>query len=145
MTDYQQFAGEAPAQVVADVCGVDVATVRRWRSGQGKPHPLAEKVLRFTLRGDAAAIFGREWVGVTISRDGLQLPGWRGPIPVGELRAAFWRLQQVESLERERARLAHELEQARAAVEAAEELAAWYRRQLVGESRLALMLSCPTD
>ncbi len=141
MTDYRDFLHELPASTIAEVCQVDVATARRWQSGNSKPPGHAEKLLRFTLRGDAAALFGKEWAGVEFSRYGLSLPGWRNPIPPGELRASFWRMQQVEGLRRECERLARELEHAHEAQAAAEDRADWLHRQLVSESRLALMLA----
>lgn len=88
---------------------------------------------------DLEAVFGAAWAGVVVSPGGLLLPGWRNPVPPCELRACFWRAQQVGLLEAQAARLTAEMEQARASADRAEAQARWYRSQLVAESRAALL------
>lgn len=90
---------------------------------------------------DLSPLLGSDADGFSIGPRGLQLPGWRGPIPLAELRALFWQGQQVRILQRDLARALADLEQARAALDAAQARAAWYRSQLRLESRAGLMLS----
>ena len=89
---------------------------------------------------DLAELLGSEWEGFSLAADGLQHPAWRRPFSCGELRAMFWRCQQVTILEHELARTRAEIEHAQVASDAAEQRAAWYRNQLILESRLGAML-----
>jgi len=85
-----------------------------------------------------------EWAafGARFGRDGLlYLAEWRRGFTVHELRALFFDCQRARTLEREKNRLADELARAESEKEKAEALAAWYRRQLVLESRLGAMLA----
>ncbi|MBD5803870.1 hypothetical protein AZOA_33110 [Azoarcus sp. Aa7] len=90
---------------------------------------------------DLGELLGSEWDGFSLSRDGLQHPYWRRPFSCGELKAMFYRSQQVAILEREVSRARTEQERASAAQDAAEARADWYRHQLTLESRLGLMLA----
>lgn len=90
---------------------------------------------------DLAALFGSEWEGFRISRAGLQVPGWRGPIPGPDMRALFWTSQHARILARDLDRARAELSAALAALDHAESRARWYRSQLVMEARAGLMLS----
>lgn len=84
-----------------------------------------------------------EWVehGARFGRDGLlYLTPWRRGFTVHELQALFFESQRTRALERDNSRLARELEAAKEAEARAGERAAWYRRQLVLESRLGAML-----
>lgn len=86
-------------------------------------------------------ILGPEWDGVVI-RAGryLVLPGWRAGFEPAELRALFFTSQEARALRHELARARCELEAAIEACDAAESRAAWYRAQLVTESKLGLAL-----
>lgn len=86
-------------------------------------------------------LLGSEWDGFSLAADGLQHPYWRRPFSCGDLKAMFYRSQQVAILERELARAKAEAEQRAAEAEAARERADWYRHQLTLESRFGLMLA----
>lgn len=90
---------------------------------------------------DLAELLGTEWEGFSLSADGLQHPYWRRPFSCGDLKAMFYRSQQVAILEREVSRARTEQERASAAQDAAEARAEWYKHQLTLESRLGLMLA----
>lgn len=90
---------------------------------------------------DLGAILGPEWDGFSLSADGLQHPYWRRAFTAGDFKAMFYRSQQVGILERELSRARADLDQARAAQDAAECRADFYRRQLRLESRFGMMLS----
>lgn len=89
---------------------------------------------------DLAELLGSDWDGFSLAIDGLQHPAWRRPFSCGELKAMFWRRQQVSILEHQIQQLRAEIERAQAAEDAAEARADWYRRQLNLESRFGLML-----
>lgn len=62
-----------PAEVIARLCQVDIATARRWKSGKSRI-PYAAVVL---LEGDLGA-FGKHWRGWTVRDDTILSPdGWR--------------------------------------------------------------------
>lgn len=104
----------------------------------------AAKPIPGTLRQgqvlDLAELLGSEWNGFSLASDGLQHPAWRRPFTCGELKAMFWRSQQVSILEHQIEQLRTEIERAQAAEDAAEVRTDWYRRQLNLESRFGLML-----
>jgi hypothetical protein len=85
-----------------------------------------------------------EWeaYGARFGRDGLlYLAEWRRGFTVHELRALFFDCQRVRTLERELRQAVTELEAARLSESQNEARAAWYRRQLVLESRFGAMLA----
>lgn len=90
---------------------------------------------------DLAEQLGSEWDGFSLSVDGLQHPYWRRPFTCGDLKAMFYRSQQVTALELELQRARQAAERASAAQDAAEARAEWYRHQLTLESRYGLMLA----
>ena len=84
-----------------------------------------------------------EWeaAGARFGRDGLlYLAEWRRGFTVHELRALFFDCQRARTLERELRAAVTDLEHARIEASQQELRAAWYRRQLVLESRLGAML-----
>lgn len=90
---------------------------------------------------DLGELLGSEWDGFGLSRDGLQHPYWRRPFSCADLKAMFYRSQQVAILERDIARAHADLDRATAAQDAAADRADYYRRQLRLESRLGMMLA----
>lgn len=101
------------------------------RAGSLAPHEVL----------DLAELFGSDLDGFRLSAAGLQIPGWRGPIPIPELRALFWTSQQVRILARDLDRTRADLAAALAELDTAQARARWYRSQLRLESRAGLMLS----
>lgn len=92
------------------------------------------------LAGDLEAAFGPAWAEVRITEAGLSLPGWRRPFTAAELRSTFMRLQQMEALRMDNDRLRKDRDKAWEALQAAEDRAEYYRRQLRLESSLGAML-----
>lgn len=90
---------------------------------------------------DLAATLGPEWEGFSLSAAGLQHPYWRRAFTAGDFKAMFYQIQQVRILELDLSRARAALETARAAQDAAEDRADFYRRQLRLESRFGMMLS----
>jgi len=84
-----------------------------------------------------------EWAAfrARFGRDGLlYLAEWRRGFTVHELRALFFDCQRARTLERELRAAVTDLERATIEQSQSEARAAWYRRQLVLESRLGAML-----
>lgn len=90
--------------------------------------------------GDLGDVYGPAWAEVRITSAGLYLPGWRRPFTAPELRSAFFRLQQIGALEIDNRRLRKDRQKAWDALQAAENRAEYYRRQLRLESSLGAML-----
>lgn len=91
---------------------------------------------------ELAETVGKEWADYRFGRDGLfYLPDWRRGFEAGELRALFWQVQQVRSLERQARQATKDAEALQIALYEAERQASWYRGQLVLESRLGLTLA----
>lgn len=87
-----------------------------------------------------------EAAGARFGRDGLlYLNEWRRGFEPAELRALFWECQQARSLRHENTRLERDLDRAEREKDQAEQRAAFYRRQLVIESRLGLALTRIAD
>jgi hypothetical protein len=96
------------------------------------------------MGGSVEKTLPAEWqsCGARFGRDGLlYLDGWRRGFTVHELRALFFDCQRARALERELRQAVTELERAQLKESLAIERAAWYRRQLVLESRLGAMLA----
>ena len=95
-----------------------------------------------SLQIDLGTIAGCEWDGHIIWRDGLIIPGWRGePLTPADLRATFWRLQELSTLRHECERLKTETARAEARADQQEARAEYYRRQLRLESSAGSMLA----
>lgn len=92
-------------------------------------------------RIDLAEILGREWDEIFIGSNGLlHLPGWRRGFEAGELKAIFYDNQERYRLKHENAQLRRELERLQADLDQAQKSAWWYRRQVLLESKLGMML-----
>ncbi len=85
---------------------------------------------------DVERIAGPSWAGWRFHRGELFAPEWRRGITPGEIRALPYLMALDGDLERRR----RELEELKRELAGVARLAGWYRRQLVLEARLGLML-----
>ncbi|MDP1558647.1 MAG: DUF3653 domain-containing protein [Nitrosomonas sp.] len=92
------------------------------------------------LTGDASALLGDEWQGYRFVGNLFYVPEWRNGFTPHEIRALFWKCQQIRSLQREIDLLKRELERRNEDINSLEVKADFYRRQLVLESRFGLIL-----
>lgn len=139
-TEFGRLVGGA-TETKSAFFGCTLPTLRRWIDGDVEPPVAALRLARLAFGGDLSGVFGRAWSEVELTAPGLRLPGWRNPIPVGELRALFWRGQQVATLERSVEQLRKDLARETAARIAAEERAEYFRRMVGLEARLGLALA----
>lgn len=127
------------AQTLATYLGVTAKTIERWKAGQ--PMPTAAFKLMQLRYGDLSALGGSDWEGFTLGQDGkMYLPGWRGGFEPFAIRAMFYQVQLVRHLEsqvREVKRREHLLEQDLAQ---ALNQALKYRRLVMMESHMGMML-----
>lgn len=84
-----------PAEVIAECCGVDVSTARRWKSGASRLPHAAQLVLERDL-----GVFGRPWRGWRVDGKELVSPeGWR--ISVSDVLAVPLMRQQIATYQAE--------------------------------------------
>ncbi len=122
------------------ITGEDQKTIKKWKKG-GKEIPEPSlKLLRLYLKGDASALLGDEWKGYRFSGNLFYVPEWKNGFTPHEIRALFWKCQKVWSLEREIELLKRELERRNEEFDSLEVKAAFYRRQLVLESKFGMIL-----
>lgn len=92
------------------------------------------------IEGDASALLGKDWDGHVFRNNLLFIPGWRRSLTPGEIRALFWQVQQIWSLKREIDLLKQEIDKLSEENDVPEARAAFYKRQLVLESRFGMIL-----
>jgi hypothetical protein len=78
-------------------CGSSQRSARRYLSGEAEVPVACDKILRLVRDG---ILPFPELDQVRVSAEGIFLPGWDRPFSPGELRAHFWRVQQLAELRR---------------------------------------------
>lgn len=122
------------------ITGESQKVIRKWKKGT-KPIPEpALRLLKLFLSGDASALLGDEWNGYRFSNGLIYVPEWRNGFAPHEIRAFFWKCQQVSSLKSEIELLKVELERRNKEIDALEIRADFYKRQVVLESRFGMIL-----
>ncbi|MBK8605033.1 MAG: hypothetical protein IPN87_18910 [Saprospiraceae bacterium] len=122
------------------ITGEDQKVIKKWKKGTKEIPEPSLRLLRLFLNGDASALLGDEWKGYRFKGNLFYVPEWKNGFPPHEIRALFWKCQQVWSLEREIELLKRELERRNEDIDNLEVRAAFYRRQLVLESRFGMIL-----
>jgi len=129
--DYQQ---------IEIITGENQKTIKQWKKGTKKIPESAIRLMKFFFKGDASAFLGKDWEGHYFRNSLLYIPEWRRGLAPDEIRALFWRGQQVSSLENEIGLLKRELARRNEEIDILEVKAAFYKRQLVLESRFGMIL-----
>ena len=125
---------------IEKITGEPQKVIKKWKKGT-KPIPESTaRLLRLYLNGDASAVLGDEWKGYRFIGNSFYVPEWRNGFTPHEIRALFWKCQQIWSLEQEIKVLKQELERRNEDINILEVKADFYRRQLVLESRFGLIL-----
>lgn len=127
-------------QEIERITGENQKTIMQWKKGTKKAPESAIRLLRFFFAGDASAFLGKDWAGHYFRNSLLYVPEWRRGLTPHEIRALFWRGQQVSSLENKIELLKRELEKRNEENDMLEIKAAFYRRQLILESRFGMIL-----
>ena len=122
------------------ITGEDQKVIKKWKKGTKEIPEPALRLLRLYLQGDASALLGDEWKGYRFKGNLFYVPEWKNGFPPHEIRASFWKCQQVWSLEREIELLKRELERRNKEFDSLEVKTAFYRRQLVLESKFGMIL-----
>lgn len=132
------------AKPIAEYLNVSVQTVKNWQSG--KPMPTAAFKLMQLRHGDLSGLMGSEWEGFTFGRDGLlHLPGWRGGFEPHQIRAMFFQVQLVKSLEAQIRAIQRREASLEGDLSNALRQAAHYRRLTRLQSSMGMMLERITE
>lgn len=134
----------ASVNELAHIAGVDATTARRWKAGRAQIPTAARRLVALRTTGDLAALAGTDWTGWRIGRDALLYsPRWRR----GFARVELEELPTLHGIRAgfdvERRQLQADIEQLRHELQDEKKRAAFYRAQLVSESRIGLALMLP--
>lgn len=125
---------------IRKITGESLKVIKKWKKGTKEiPEPVL-RLLRLYLCGDASALLGDEWKGYRFVGNLFYVPEWRNGFPPHEIRAMFWKVQQLCSLQREIELLKQELERRNEDIDTLEVRVSFYKRQLVLESRFGMIL-----
>lgn len=122
------------------ITGEDIKVIKQWKKGTKKVPIAVIKLLRLYIEGDISLLLGDEWKYHIFKNNLLYIPEWRRGLTPQEIRSMFWEIQVVSSLKREIRLLKSEIEKQNNDIDQLELKAEFYRRQLVLESRLGMML-----
>ncbi len=89
---------------------------------------------------ELSELLGPEWADIWLNEKYLFLPGWRSGLTPLELRQQFLLTQERFYWKRQAEQLQRELERLQDALDQAEKSVWWYRRQVLLESKLGMML-----
>lgn len=122
------------------ITGESQKVIKKWKKGTKQIPEPALRLLKLYITGDASILLGDEWKGYRFSHSLIFVPEWRNGFAPHEIRAFFWRSQQVSSLQTEVRLLKAELDRRNQEIDALEIKADFYRRQVVLESRFGMIL-----
>lgn len=94
----------------------------------------------YTFHLTELGLLGKDWEGYYFKDDLLYVPEWRRGFTPHEIRALFWKCQQIRNLNNEINLLKQELERRNEEYNLLEIRADFYKRQVILESRFGLML-----
>lgn len=128
------------SEEIERITGENQKIIKQWKKGTKKISEPAARLLRLYILGEASALLGKDWDGHYFKDNQLYIPEWRRGLTPHEIRALFWQVQQIWSLKREIELLKQDIEKYTEEINALEIKAAFYRRQLVLESRFGMIL-----
>lgn len=125
---------------IRKITGEDLKVIRKWKKGTREIPESALRLLKLYLAGDASALLGDEWKGYRFVDNLFYVPEWRNGFPPHEIRAMFWKVQQLWSLQREIELLKQELDRRNEDINTLEVRVNFYKRQLMLESPFGMIL-----
>jgi hypothetical protein len=114
--------------------------INRWKKGITKVPESVIRLIKLYIDGDASGLLGKDWEGFYFQDALFYVPEWRRGFTPHEIRALFWKCQQIKCLNNEINLLKQELERRNEEINTLEIKADFYRRQVVLESRFGLIL-----
>ncbi len=126
---------------ISRITGATQRTIRRWQDGSTAVPDMALRLLTLLIDGELMSSQGKDWQDFRF-RDGLlYIPGWTRGFAPGELRAMFFRLQALTSLEAENARLKTSIDKHEKVLIELKKQRDFYRKQVLLESRFGLIFT----
>jgi hypothetical protein len=136
----EDFIKSISTQEIEKITGEKPEKIKRWKKGITKVPESAIRLLKLYFNGEASGLLGKDWEGFYFKDALFYVPEWRRGFTPHEIRALFWKCQQIISLESELRRLKQEIERRDDEINALEIKADFYRRQVVLESRFGMIL-----
>jgi hypothetical protein len=98
---FRELVEELGDASVRRFLGISPATLRRWKTCKARIPQSAILALRLHADGDLSALAGDAWHGFRFAGGLFYLPGWRNGWTPGDLRALFFKVQEVAALRQE--------------------------------------------
>lgn len=134
----------ASVSELATIAGVDVTTARRWKAGRARIPTAAARLVALRTAGDLSSLAGPDWTGWQIGRDSLLYsPRWRRGFSRVELEELPTLHGIRAGFDAERRQLQADITRLQQDLQDEKKRAAFYRAQLVSESRIGLALMPP--
>lgn len=127
-------------EMIEQITGESEKVIKQWKKGTRKVPESAIRLIRLHAHGDASAILGKDWEGHYFRNNLLYIAEWKRGLTAHEIRALFWECQLNRSLKSEIKLLKQEINRRNEEIDALEVKAAFYRKQLVLESRFGWIL-----
>lgn len=119
--------------------GCSLSTAKRWKAKPDTMPESARRLASYHVCNDLSVIWGKDWAHFQFVAGTLVAPGWRRGFGPHEIKAMFFRVQMVSSLEAEARQLRRDLERERERCEALERSNYFYREQVKQAARFGLM------
>ncbi len=127
-------------QEIERITGEKPEKIKRWKKGITKIPESVIRLIKLYVNGDASGLLGKDWEGYYFKDDLLYVPEWRRGFTPHEIRALFWKCQQIGSLNNDINLLKQELERRNEEYNLLEIKANFYKRQVILESQFGMML-----
>lgn len=140
--DFVEWLGLNPPADVLEFVGITPGLWQAILADAAPDVPMAcVRLARFRRCFALADVLGPAWHGFELRGAALAFPGLKYPLAADDLRSTWFKLQELARLRADVDLLRRDLAKSESALLAAESLAAYWRRQVVLESRAGLMLA----
>jgi Phage protein len=134
------FIKSISTQEIQKITGEKPEKIKRWKKGITKIPESVIRLLKLYINGDASGLLGKDWEGYYFKDELFYVPEWRRGFTPHEIRALFWKCQQIRSLNNEINLLKQELERRNEEYNLLEIKSDFYKRQVILESQFGMIL-----
>lgn len=127
-------------ETIEEITGETQKVIKQWKKGTRKIPESAIRLIRLYVNGEASAILGKEWEGHFFRDNLLYIPEWKRGLSPYEIRSLFWECQLNRCLKSENKFLKQEIERRNEEIDKLQVKAAFYKKQLVLESKFGLII-----
>lgn len=120
--------------------GCSTATAKRWKAKPDTMPDMAQRLIRYHVRGELRDLFGKDWDGFTMHKGKLFAPAWREGFTPEQIRFMFFQVQDVGYLRAQVRQLERDLQRERERCEVLERHNYFYRSQVSREARFGMMV-----